>query len=221
MIDLKLFRIRNFGFGSLGAALNYLCFFLTLFIIPFFFDQILHASALETGIYMTITPLVMTVSAPIAGALSDRIGSRRFSMTGMLFSTVSLVLFGIMAHISSSPYFLLILGLVCAGLGTGLFAAPNNSAIMGAAPLSQQGLASGVLATFRYIGMIAGTTVGGSLFTALISGYTQPGRAESAIFLHAFSAVMWIGAAFGILGFVCTFFMSKAPGLKKADVKTT
>ncbi len=207
MIDLGLFRIRNFGFGSLGAAFNYLCFFLVMFIIPFYFDRILHFSALQTGIYLAVTPLVMTVCAPIAGALSDKTGTRKLTMLGMFFSALSLALFGIMSHASAAQSGLLISGLVFAGLGTGTFAAPNNSAILSAAPRSQQGVASGVLATFRYIGMIAGTTIGASLFNAISDYFSgRQGDAQS-VFLSAFEVVMWIGAAFGVLGLICAYLM--------------
>jgi EmrB/QacA subfamily drug resistance transporter len=215
MIDLKLFRIRNFGFGSLGAAFNYLCFFLVLFILPFYFDQILHFSALKVGIYLTVTPLVMTVCAPIAGALSDRTGPRRLTMLGMVFSTISLVLFGIMDHIPALTFVLLILGLIFTGLGTGTFAAPNNSAILSAAPRSRQGVASGVLATFRYIGMIAGITIGGSLFDSILGYFTIHHAGADSAFLNAFELVMWIGAVFGILGLACTYAMTNHQEVKQ------
>lgn len=217
MIDLKLFQIRNFGFGALGAALNYLCFFLTLFIIPFYFDRVLHFSASKVGMYLTTTPLVMTVCAPIAGALSDRTGPRALTMLGMLFSTISLVLFGVMAH--TGTHWLLILGLIFAGLGTGTFAAPNNSAILGAAQRSQQGVASGVLATFRYIGMIAGITIGGSLLDSIIRYFTYQGADARSAFLDAFSIVMWIGVLFGILGLACTFAMTKKAEMTLHETK--
>lgn len=210
MIPLSLFRIRNFGFGAFGAAFNYLCFYLTLFIIPFYFDRVLHSSAMRTGIIFTITPLIMTVCSPIVGALSDRLGSRIFSMTGMGFSILSLLLFVIMAKTTSSiAFLLLILGLICAGFGTGIFAAPNNSAIMGAAPKDYQGVASGVVATFRNIGMIAGTTIGGSLFSFILLNLSRKGIPAQQAFLSTFSIVMWIGAVFGIIGFVCSFSMNK------------
>lgn len=210
MIPLSLFRIRNFGFGAIGAAFNYLCFYLTLFIIPFYFDHILHTSALKTGIILTITPVIMTICSPIVGALSDRLGSRIFSMTGMVFSIFSLLLFAIMAKTTSSIAFsLLILGLICAGLGTGIFAAPNNSAIMGAAPKEYQGVASGVVATVRNIGMIAGTTIGGSLFSFILNRFHKSIYDQWA-FLSTFSIVMWIGAVFGIIGFICSFSMDKS-----------
>jgi EmrB/QacA subfamily drug resistance transporter len=211
MIDLRLFQIHNFGFGTLGAALNYLCFFLTLFLLPFYFDHVLHFSASVTGTYLSITPLIMTVCAPIAGALSDRIGPRILTTAGMLFSTLGLILFGIMGKLSSvaQAHWVLIIGLVLAGLGTGTFAAPNNSAILGAAPRAKQGVASGTLATFRYIGMMAGITVGGSLFDLLLSYFMHKGSGATASFLEAFSLVMWIGTLFGVVGIVCTLLMTK------------
>jgi EmrB/QacA subfamily drug resistance transporter len=211
MMPLSLFRIQNFGFGAIGAAFNYLCFYLMLFIIPFYFDRVLHSSAMQTGIIFTITPIIMTVCSPIVGALSDRLGSRVFTMTGMGFSILSLLLFGIMAKTTpATAFLLLILGLICAGFGTGVFAAPNNSAIMGAAPKDYQGVASGVVATFRNIGMIAGTTIGGSLFSFMLLNLSKKDIPAQQAFLSTFSIIMWIGAIFGIMGFACSFSMDKS-----------
>jgi EmrB/QacA subfamily drug resistance transporter len=209
MLDLSLFRLRNIGFGTMGAAINYLCFFLTLFLMPFYFDNILHFSASTVGSYMTIAPLVMTVSAPIAGAVSDRTGPRLLTTLGMLFSIISLILLGLMVKLSSpvAAHIILVLGFIFAGLGTGTFAAPNNSAILGAAPRAKQGVASGILATFRYIGMMAGITIGGSLFDTLLSHFAKKGLGSQAAFLEAFLLVMFVGAFFGILGIACTLSM--------------
>ena len=210
MIPLRLFRIRNFGFGAAGAVFNYLCFYLVLFLIPYYFDVVLHSSAMRTGFIFSITPVIMTICSPIVGAMSDRFGSRVFSMTGMGFCVFSLILFGMMAKTSSAAAFaLLILGLVCIGFGTGVFAAPNNSAIMGAAPKKDQGVASGVVATFRNIGMILGTTIGGSLFGYIQSRLSGNGFTVQETFLASFSVIMWIGAFFGAVGFLCAFHMEK------------
>lgn len=209
MLDLGLFRLRNIGFGTLGAALNYMCFFLTLFLLPFYFDNVLHFSASKVGSYMTIAPLVMTVSAPIAGTLSDRTGPRMLTTAGMLFSTLSLILLGCMVKDPSpvTAHIFLIIGLIFAGLGTGTFAAPNNSAILGAAPREKQGVASGILATFRYIGMMAGITLGGSLFDSLLGYFSNKGLGSYSSFLDAFLAVMFVGALFGLMGIAFTLSM--------------
>jgi MFS family permease len=102
---------------------------------------------------------------------------------------------------SSMRFTMLSIGLIFAGLGAGSFAAPNNSAIMGAAPKSQQGVASGVLATFRYIGMTAGTTIGGSLFGVFTNRFESQGIDAQTVFLQAFTSVMAVGVVFSILGF--------------------
>lgn len=220
MIQLALFRIKNFGYGTVGAAFNYLCFFLALYLLPYYFSFILHESSAITGTYLTISPLIMMVCAPIAGRVSDKMGVRRIITFGMTVSAISLAVFALMASASvhqltstqggdshgAGVHVLLIVGLVLAGLGTGSFAAPNNSAILGAAPREQQGVASGTLATFRYIGMMAGITLGGSLFGTLeaVASKRQMDAVHPQLaFLSAFVWVMWIGALAGGIGLLC------------------
>src|SRR5207237_8339344 len=56
---------------------------------------------------------------------------------------------------------------VC-GLGAGIFIAPNNSALMGAAPPNRQGIAAGVLATARNAGMVLGVGLAGAILTTVL-----------------------------------------------------
>jgi MFS family permease len=118
---------------------------------------------------------------PISGALSDRFGSRVFSMLGML---ITRFLWRCWAPQPAPPHaFHLPSGdqPSSRGLGSGFFVVPNNSAIM-ARPPAPAGVASGVLATFRYLGMIAGTTVGGSLFDMIEKLLKAGGAGESTAF---------------------------------------
>ena len=55
------------------------------------------------------------------------------------------------------------------GLGTGIFVSPNNSALMGAAPRTRQGIASGVLATARNVGMVLGIGLAGAILTTALA----------------------------------------------------
>ena len=98
----------------------------------------------------------------------------------------------LLAHLglgSSDRDIVLCLGL--AGLGVGLFTSPNNSAIMGAVPQTFQGLASGVVATARTMGMILGVAISGSLFGSevqqLLSALGQEPLAISGAYRHALS----------------------------------
>jgi sugar phosphate permease len=69
-----------------------------------------------------------------------------------------------------SPYYYMVIGLGVTGLGTGMFVAPNGSALMGDAPKNRQGIASGVLALARNVGMVLGIGLAGAIFTTFLAG---------------------------------------------------
>jgi MFS family permease len=62
------------------------------------------------------------------------------------------------------PVWQIALWLAVVGLGVGLFTSPNNSALMGAAPRHRQGIAAGVLASARNVGMVVGVGIAGAIF---------------------------------------------------------
>lgn len=129
----------------------------------------------------------------------------------MAANVLGLALFALPADWRGAAGALLVAGLVCMGAGTGLFAAPNNAAIMKAAPAEKQGVASGTLATARYVGMVAGTTLGSSVFHLLRSAL-RTGPAFSAAFLW----VMVIGALFGVVGLGFTLSMERSARVGRA-----
>ena len=73
---------------------------------------------------------------------------------------------------SETALWLVILGLVIAGIGTGTFITPNTSALMSSAPQARQGIASGVLATARNFGMVLGIGLAGAIFTTHLAENT-------------------------------------------------
>jgi len=68
---------------------------------------------------------------------------------------------------ADSPLSHVTIGLVIVGLGTGIFISPNNSALLGAAPAERLGIASGVLATARNVGMVLGVGLAGAILTTV------------------------------------------------------
>jgi EmrB/QacA subfamily drug resistance transporter len=167
MLDLSLFRRRLFNMAALSPVLNYLCVYSALFLMPFYLIQGRGLNAAQAGLILTAQPLVMALVAPFAGTLSDRIGSRIPSTLGMLILGVGLFLLSRLTV--TSPLIHAVLGLAVSGLGVGIFVAPNNSALMGAAPRSRQGIASGVLALARNVGMVLGIGLSGAIFTTFLS----------------------------------------------------
>jgi EmrB/QacA subfamily drug resistance transporter len=167
MLDLGLFRRRLFSAAAASAVLNFLCVYGILFLLPFYLIQGRDLSPAQAGLLLTMQPLVMIVVAPLSGTLSDRIGSRLPATLGMAILAVALFLLSRLGPHSSVGD--VVVPLAIAGLGTGIFISPNNSALMGAAPRHQQGIAAGILATARNVGMMLGVGLVGAIFTTVLA----------------------------------------------------
>jgi EmrB/QacA subfamily drug resistance transporter len=167
MLDLSLFRARVFSAATASAFLNYICIYFILFLMPFYLIQGRNLGPAQAGLFLTAQPIIMAIAAPISGSLSDRIGSRLLSTLGMAILAAGLFLLSRLGP--ASPDSLILAGLAIAGLGTGIFISPNNSALLGSAPRQRQGIASGILATARNVGMVLGVGLAGAVLTSFMA----------------------------------------------------
>jgi EmrB/QacA subfamily drug resistance transporter len=170
MLDLSLFKVPLFSMTTISAILNYICIYSITFLMPFYLIQGRGMNTAEAGLLLTIQPILMAITAPISGALSDRIGSRLPGMVGMALLGIGLFLLSRLGPDSS--LWLVGLGMGIAGIGTGAFISPNTSALMGSAPRTQQGVASGVLGTARNLGMVLGIGLAGAILTTQLARNT-------------------------------------------------
>jgi EmrB/QacA subfamily drug resistance transporter len=197
MLDLKLFRSWPFSSAALSAILNYICVYTIIFLMPFYLLQGRSYSPTQTGIILTAMPIVMAIVAPLSGTISDRIGTRIPAMIGMAGLAIGLYLLSGLGATTPPAQIALCLGL--AGLGTGVFISPNNSALMGAAPRDRQGIAAGILATSRNFGMVLGVGLAGAVFTTVIA---QTGEVQNAALIGAIQTSFLISCGFAILGLI-------------------
>jgi EmrB/QacA subfamily drug resistance transporter len=217
IIDLRLFRNRTFvsAVGSLLCSM--LALFAIGFLLPFYAEELRGFSPQRTGFLLTPFPLAMAVVAPAAGALSDKVGSRWLAPLALLLTATALLL---LTQIdATSPALDIAWRLALAGVGLGLFQAPNTSALMGAAPESQQGMASGVFATARITGQALSVAVAGAVFASVggaaagsalvaqgahlgggMAGNTGLRAEEIDTFLRGFHAALGTCAAFASVG---------------------
>jgi len=166
MLDLTLFTQRVFTGGISSAVLNYICLYSVIFLMPFYLLQARGMNTMQAGALLTSQPLVMAVAAPVFGSLSDRIGSRLLATLGMIIMAGGLFMLSRLGPDTSMFY--IGLSLAVTGLGTGIFVSPNTSAVMGSAPRHRQGVAAGVLATARNVGMVLGVGLAGAIMTTLL-----------------------------------------------------
>ena len=167
MLDLMLFKKLPFSMTTTSAVINYLGVYSSIFLMPYYLIQGRGFTPAETGLILSAQPLVMAVIAPISGTLSDRIGTRLPTVFGMAVLSAGLFLLSRLGAQSEIKTIMMVLAVI--GLGTGAFISPNNSALMGSAPKSRQGIAAGILATARNFGMVLGVGIAGAIFTTALA----------------------------------------------------
>lgn len=176
MLDLNLFRVRAFAVGNIAnllAAISRggLQFMLVLWLQGIWLP--LHGytftrTPLWAGIYMLPLTAGFLVAGPASGYLSDRFGARTFSTGGMGLAALTFIFFILMPVNFSFPEFGAVLFLN--GIGFGLFAAPNTTAVMNSVPASTRGSASGMLSTLMNSGQILSI---GVFFSLMIAGLSS------------------------------------------------
>ncbi len=167
MLDLQLFSRSKFTTSVVSAILNYIGVYSIIFLMPFYLISGLGLNPALSGLILTAMPIIMAITAPISGSISDKVGTKAPAALGMILLTLGLVL---LSRLSLESNFSTIIGrLLVAGLGIGIFISPNTSALMGSAPRDRQGIASGILATSRNFGMVLGVGLAGAVFTSNLS----------------------------------------------------
>jgi MFS family permease len=186
MLDLRLFRIKAFAAGNAAGLLAAIArgglqFMLIIWLqgiwLPlhgYRFDQ----TPLWGGIYLVPLTLGFLLAGPASGWLSDRSGARAFATGGLLLTVVSFA--GLLALPTDFRYWQFAALLALNGIGSGLFAAPNTTAIMNSVPARERGAASGVRATFLNAGTVLSI---GVFFSLMIAGLASrlPGALSGAL----------------------------------------
>ncbi len=204
MLDLKLFTNKLFTLSVTSAIINYMCVYSITFLMPFYLIQGLGMSPSKAGLILTAMPIIMAIMAPISGGLSDRFGTHMLALVGMVVLAFGLFLLSRLTPDSSALD--IVVRLAVTGLGIGVFISPNTSALMGAAPRERQGIASGVLATSRNMGMVLGVGYAGAIFTTKLGLLGN----ESANSIVLATQVGLLAATFiAVLGIVVTAFRAQ------------
>jgi MFS family permease len=192
LVDLSIFKIPAFTVGLVAGFLSYAAMFSQTFLTPFLLARVHGLPPGRLGLYLASVPIALSISSPFAGWLSDRFGARLLPALGMLVLAAGL--FSLSLAGPGTPVLGVAARLFVAGVGMGLFQAPNNATVMGALPRARLGSGGGLLATARNAGMAAGVATAGTLF-ALRAGQDAAGRE----FLAGYALSLRAGAILAVL----------------------
>jgi EmrB/QacA subfamily drug resistance transporter len=181
MVELGLFRSSLFNVNLITGFILFVCMAGTTLLMPFYLENVLGYSPNAVGFLLAVVPIGVGLTAPIAGVLSDRVGTRPITVIGLSMLVIGFIAVSTLSlHTTTLGYLLRFLPI---GLGLGVFQSPNNSAIMGAVPRNRLGIASGLLSVTRTLGQTAGIAALGALWASQVAhraGNVVPSGATAA-----------------------------------------
>ena len=187
MLPMRFFRNRAFSAANAASLLMYFGMFGSIFLLTQFFQTAQGYSPLEAGLRILPWTAMPMIVAPIAGALSDRIGGRPLMATGLALQAIGLAW---IASVSTATigYASLVGPFVLSGIGMAMFFAPVANVVLSAVRRVEEGKASGANNAIREVGGVLGVAVLASIFVRA-GGYESPEA-----FNDGLVPAIWVGA---------------------------
>ncbi len=208
MMDMALFKNRAFSAGVLSNLLASTARGAVGLVLVFYFQGALELDALTAGIFLIPFSLAFVSFGPLSGHLSDKYGPRFFTTAGLLISAASYVWFATLPF--GVPYPILVLPMILAGIGGGMFIAPNVVSIMNSVPVMRRGVAAGMSSTLFNVGFLTSLGLAFAIMAsrvplpvlqAIFSGLPVPGgQLDVRSFMDAFHEIFALIAGISLLG---------------------
>ncbi|GIU93778.1 MAG: MFS transporter [Gaiellaceae bacterium] len=193
MLPMRFFRERAFSAANGASLFMYFGMFGSIFLLTQFFQTAQGYSAFESGLRVLPWTAMPMLVAPIAGALSDRIGGRPLMATGLALQALGLAWIAAVTT-PTVGYTSLVGPFVVSGIGMGMFFAPVANVVLSAVKPVEEGKASGANNAIREVGGVLGVAVLATIFAR------EGGYATAQTFVDGLVPAMWFGAAVVGLG---------------------
>jgi EmrB/QacA subfamily drug resistance transporter len=187
MLPMRFFRSRAFAATNGVSLAMTFGIFGSIFLLAQFFQTVQGYSPLEAGLRtLPWTGMPMLV-APVAGVLSDRLGSRPLMAVGLFLQSAALIW---LAAVSTRDvaYGVLVPAFVMGGTGMALVFAPAANAVLGSVRPEEAGQASGANNAIRELGGVLGVAVLAAIFTGA-GGFETPQA-----FVDGLVPALWVGS---------------------------
>jgi MFS family permease len=214
MIDLSLFAVPVFGFGSVGLLMGCITQGLTMFVTPFYLQDVLQLSPTFIGIIFLAPSVLSMVLSPVCGALTDRFGARLLLITGVLF-LMSAYLVG--ANLRPDSHWILGAGLLALmGIGSSFFNTPSQAAMVSALPKAHWGTAIGIINGIFGLGQMLGISLSGIFLTLAFRFYTgnhgtTPDPRDAQVFVASMNVTYLFALGLSFIPLLTSLKLKKSP----------
>ncbi|HSS80440.1 MAG TPA: DHA2 family efflux MFS transporter permease subunit [Gaiellaceae bacterium] len=209
MLPLRFFRNRTFTSANVASLLMFFGMFGSIFLLAQFFQTVQGYSPLQAGLRILPWTAMPIFVAPIAGALSDRIGGRPLMVTGLGLQATGLAWIAAVST-PTVAYSALVVPFILSGVGMALYFAPVANVVLSSVRPEEEGQASGANNAIRELGGVFGVAVLASVF-AHYGGY---GTGQS--FVDGLTPAIYVGAAVVAAGAVAALGIARKPRRQEA-----
>jgi EmrB/QacA subfamily drug resistance transporter len=204
MLPLAFFRNRTFALTNIASLFMSFGMFGSIFFLAQFFQTVQGYSPLQSGLRILPWTAMPMLIAPLAGAVSDRIGGQRLMAAGLALQAAGLLWIAAIST-TTTPYIELVGPFMLSGFGMSLFFAPVANVVLSAVRPEHEGKASGANNAIRELGGVFGVAVLAAVFTH-VGGYQT---AEA--FTHGMNVAVTIGGSLVAVGALAALFANKRP----------
>jgi EmrB/QacA subfamily drug resistance transporter len=205
LLPLRIFRLRTLSASNLTALLVGAAVFSQFFLLTLYMQQVLHYSALQTGIaYLAFTLSIITF-ATVSQAVVTRIGIRRVLPVGLTLAAAGLLVdarLPVQGHYFWNLFPAFLLG----GVGMAFAFIPMSIGALSGVRQADAGVASGLLNTSQQIGGAIGVAVATTIATTYtghyVAGHRGVGALAPAALTHGFEVAFYVLAALALLAAV-------------------
>jgi EmrB/QacA subfamily drug resistance transporter len=198
MLPMRFFRNRVFTLANVASLLMFFGMFGSIFLLTQFFQTVQGYSPLGSGLRILPWTIMPMFVAPVAGALSDRVGGARLMGIGLTLQAAGLTSIAALST-PTAPYWEFVVPFMVSGIGMAMFWAPVANVVLAAVRKEEEGQASGTQNAIRELGGVFGVAVLASIWSHY-GGYTS-GQA----FVDGLKPAIFVGAAIVLLGAVAAF----------------
>lgn len=179
LINFEIFKNSLFSLSIFCAFISFVAISCSNIILPFYLQYVMKLTPSFTGILMMVSPIILSVTAPISGYMSDRVGSEVLTFIGLIGTSLGLFLISTLNQYSYLGFLIAFIAIMT--LGNGMFQSPNNSLVMSTVDKDKLGIAGSINALVRNLGFVFGISLSTTLLYSFMSkkiGYHVTGYIE-------------------------------------------
>ena len=208
VVNFELFRSKVFTYGNFALLIAYFALFTNALLFPFYTQKVLGQSPVMTAVLILPFSIMFMLLALLNGKLTKKLHSSILMTTGTILIVLGYVFFTTVGD--TLTYWNIIIAQALIGAGSGCYQPSVNALIVSVAPMGKMGIASGILAMFRNVGMLLGITISISIFDFAKNNALNNGLNETLAFVKGYHCAIYWAIFFGIVCTILSYLSHRA-----------